>query len=92
MAEKTYRKCGDNTYIDDEFQLYHLIDGEYKPFSLLVEAYESRYRMAKVMSRVGVSFTPEQEAQVKAHVAAGETAKAQRVILELLKEEFKDSE
>lgn len=43
---------------------------------------------APALFRVGVNFSAEQKAQVQALVESGQTAKAQRIILDKLSDEF----
>ncbi len=57
---------------------------------LYVEHLWSALRGMKTLSRVGVTFSPEQQAQVKSLFEADRTADAQRVILDQLKEESGD--
>jgi hypothetical protein len=55
---------------------------------LYVEHLWAALRGMQALARVGVTFTPEQQAQIAAMVAEDRTADAQRMILDTLGNEF----
>ena len=54
---------------------------------LIIDAYRSKLNFIKIMSRPGVTITPEQEATIRQFVADGEIAKAQDIILDQLEKD-----
>jgi hypothetical protein len=71
-----------------------LTPDEMQAFIIAYIASGAPYRAFKAfydaMARPGVTFTPEQEAQIRAMVEVGKTTDAQRAILDHLKSEFGD--
>lgn len=58
---------------------------------MVADAYQGRAKFAEIMSRPGITFTPEQESMIRELVSAGDESSvlsAQKIILDKLREEM----
>ena len=82
-----------NAVINDDWAVYQYNEDRFD--ELTRELYDRGFypdgTRLQAMSRNGVNFTDEQRTQIQAMLAEGETAKAQRLILDELKKQFGDA-